>query len=99
MYVIRVLADASTGTEPIYKTWVKSFDPDFQPKGYKGPKTGYIETTVIRSEAMKFETMAIAHQLYMTKSSKVPVRPDGKPNRPMTAFTVVIEEENESREI
>ena len=43
------------------------------------------------AEAKVFEDHITAIAFYKWQSSLTPMRPDGKPNRPLTAFTVVFE--------
>jgi hypothetical protein len=40
--------------------------------------------------AKRFETNAQAFEFWRQQSKAVPLRPDGKPNRPLTAYTVEI---------
>lgn len=44
------------------------------------------------ADAKRFPTKDAAMECWRAQSTKVPRRPDGKPNRPMTAYSVVIEE-------
>lgn len=64
--------------------WVKSYTDT--PCG-----RGYVEFTDSPSEALSFATAGEALTFWKTQSKTVPLRPDGKPNRPMTAYTIVIE--------
>jgi hypothetical protein len=59
---------------------------DFEGRGGRGT----IGVTPNLDEAMKFEDAGVAMQYWRTRSKTVPTRPDGKPNRPLTAFTVEI---------
>jgi hypothetical protein len=43
-------------------------------------------------KALKFPTAGDAIQFWQTTSKGYPRRPDGKPNRPLTALTVQIED-------
>ena len=43
------------------------------------------------ASAKVFEDYITAIAFYKWQSSLTPMRPDGKPNRPLTAFTVVFE--------
>lgn len=42
------------------------------------------------AKAMKFSDSLDAADVWRTQSTVLPTRPDGKPNRPLTAFTVEI---------
>jgi|SRR5215831_4915616 len=69
--------------------WLKSYDPDIHAEGAPYP-TGMIETTDDPLEAMKFDSKREAMECWNTQSTVVPYRPDGRPNKPLTAFTVEI---------
>jgi hypothetical protein len=64
--------------------WVKSYTPD----GHDG--RGHIELTENRHEAKVYPDALTAMSEWRSVSSTHPTRPDGKPNRPLTAFTVEI---------
>lgn len=42
-------------------------------------------------KAKRFETFADAMACWKAQSTLVPFRPDGEPNRPMTAYSVTVE--------
>lgn len=67
--------------------FLKSFDPDAHAPGVPFP-TGYAEWTADPKEAMVFGNAGEAIQFYRTQSKVTPLRPDGKPNLPLTAFSV-----------
>lgn len=69
--------------------FLKSYDPDWQPPGYTGPQSGRAEWTDNIHEAMHFSDQVAAYRCYMAQSKTVPVRPDGKPNRPLTAYSIL----------
>jgi hypothetical protein len=56
---------------------------------------GYLETTPDRAEATLF-TAKEALELWRSVDTRSPVRPDGQPNRPLTAFTVAMEQLEDS---
>lgn len=58
----------------------------FNPEANDG--RGYIETTRLLEKAMKFDTIDDLFETWKTQSRTVPFRPDGKPNRPLTAYTM-----------
>jgi hypothetical protein len=64
--------------------WVKSYTPD----GHGG--RGDLLLTENKHEAKVYANAAAAMEEWRRVSSTHPTRPDGKPNRPMTAFTVEI---------
>jgi hypothetical protein len=57
------------------------------------PLTGESDWTYDKSKALRFNSKLEAFQFCMQILESDPIRPDGKPNRPLTAFTVLIEEE------
>jgi hypothetical protein len=65
--------------------YVKSFDPDVNEGG------GELVTTVDKTQALQFPNPGEALRYYRQASKVCPLRPDGLPNRPLTAFTVTIE--------
>jgi hypothetical protein len=64
--------------------FVKAFDFE----GAEG--RGELHWTADRTEAMRFDGAGAALEFWKTQSVTVPLRPDGKPNRPLTAFTIEI---------
>lgn len=56
------------------------------------PKTGESVWTVKRCDALQFTDIHDALSLWKSVHEKEPIRPDGKPNRPLTAFSVTIED-------
>lgn len=52
---------------------------------------GEADWTLDPSGAMQFDSAEAALRAYRAVSTVRPVRADGKPNRPLTAFTVSIE--------
>jgi hypothetical protein len=65
--------------------YVQSFDPD------ANDGRGELLTTQHREKALQFEHPGEALRYYRQASKVCPLRPDGLPNRPLTAFTVTIE--------
>lgn len=84
--VIRLLALADGRHTSVDGTYVADYDPD----GNDG--RGELVTTPHKTHARQF-TDAIAALSYWRAPAGPPhhLRPDGKPNRPMTMFTVQIE--------
>lgn len=55
--------------------------------------TGFSHWTTDKSEAMEFSSVEMGWQFWRTVHADEPIRPwDGKPNRPLTAFSVEIGE-------
>jgi hypothetical protein len=65
--------------------WLAAYDPD----GNDG--AGYFDFTLDPSEALSFTNAADATMLWRQVSTTRPVRLDGKPNRPLSAFTIAVE--------
>ena len=74
------------GTEPPVGSWLVAYDPD----GGEG-RRGSWEFSIDPAKAMRFVDGGAAAKCWRTVSKSRPVRPDGKPNRPLTAITVSIE--------
>ena len=82
--------------------WIESFDVDgvavlpFSRVNADGSVTincafgGVIELTRDRSRAMHFDGTAEAMRAWNTVSATRPRRPDGLPNKPLTALTVEV---------
>lgn len=65
--------------------WVESFDPDAH--GGRGD----LRVTDDRNKALKFKNPGEALRYWKQQSKLQPLRPDGQPNRPLTAWTMGIE--------
>jgi len=76
---IAVVQSADVGT------WLKSYDPE----AYDG--RGDVQATTNRDEAMRFDSLQEAHELWKRQPKARPLRDDGKPNRPLSAFTIRVE--------
>jgi len=85
-YVEAVGISLGDATPPPAGAWLRSYDPE----AYGG--RGIADWTVDPAKAMRFKTGSEAMVLYTTRSRTRPSRPDGKPNRPLTAFTVSVEQ-------
>jgi hypothetical protein len=66
--------------------WLKSCDVDSR------DGRGTIEMTMLLEEAMRFEDYVLAWEYWNRRSTIRPTRPDGQPNRPLTAYTVMFKE-------
>jgi hypothetical protein len=78
------LADGSPGPAGQY---LKAYDA----------KTGESEWTLNVAEALTFPSPLEAHRLWASVLPSQPIRPwDGKPNRPLTAFTIWIEDADDA---
>lgn len=62
--------------------FLRSFDVD----AHDG--RGDVTWTADIVQAMRFDSFRAAMEAWRTQSTVQPLRPDGKPNRPLTAFSV-----------
>lgn len=69
---------------PLDGSWLQRFDPEYN------NGSGRAEWTTDPAKAMRFETMGEASCLWRYQSVKRPLRLDGRPNRPLTAYNVKI---------
>jgi len=85
MTVIRIIQPAYGGPSDLDGMYLKTYDPDA--RNGRGLVTG----THDRDKAMHFPDAAAALACLRQVPRLLPVRPDGKPNRPLTAFHIEIE--------
>lgn len=64
--------------------WLKSYDPDHR----RRYPTGLVTATADPAEAKRFASAGDVLAEWMRVSAAVPRRPDGRPNRPLSAFTI-----------
>lgn len=87
-YVLKIewLGGSSGPVEPSEHEgrYVSRYDPD----AHHG--LGQVWTTRAPSNAIQFRTQQEAVEFYRQASSEKPIREDGRPNRPLTAFTVSV---------
>lgn len=86
-YVINLYSLAPTA---MWVGYLKSYDPDYREDGAAIYPTGYIEVTADPAEAMHFAGLDDAVELINLQSRRVPYRADGRPNRPITAYTIEV---------
>lgn len=86
--IMQLLGVAPDGRPPPKATFVRDCDFDAD------EGRGRIVMTQKQGEAKRFEDVGAALQFYQQTSKVVPIRPDGKPNRPMTAYNIAIMDEN-----
>lgn len=85
-YGIRIIGDALGNPVPDSSNrWVSFFDPD----AHEG--RGQVNATTDASGALRFGSMVAALETWQQQSSVRPQRDDGKPNRPLTAYSVSVE--------
>jgi hypothetical protein len=69
--------------------------PTWEPGGFVAaydPEVGMtsLVVTTDKAEALRFASARDAMELWRSVPARAPVRPDGKPNRPLTSFTVSV---------
>jgi hypothetical protein len=79
--VLISLANGRTDGVPV-GSYLASYDPE----GADG--TGLVQWTRDPAQAMTFATTEAASACYRAVPYNRPLRPDGRPNRPLTLFTV-----------
>jgi hypothetical protein len=84
-YAIQAVSFANGEECPHAGQWLRDFDHD----AFGGQ--GYGSFTVRPHEAMQFESLEDALSFWNRQSTIKPFRPDGKPNKPLTALTVAVE--------
>lgn len=77
---VRHMLDVMTGKVAL--RWLQRFDAD----AHGG--RGSIVMTKNRSEAMQFDSLQAVMECWKTQSTVQPLRDDGRPNRPLTAYTI-----------
>ena len=83
-YVMRITGFANGSRCPIAGQYLKSFVHD------TSDGKGYGEFVIDPREAMAFRTMRDALDFWQQRSTVMPTRKDGKPNRPLTASSIDI---------
>lgn len=87
MKVLGLAGHTMTGQRDVpVGRWIKSADVE----AHDG--RGEATFTVLPNNALAFESFAEAHACWTQVSTVRPLRDDGQPNRPLTAFTVEIME-------
>jgi len=69
--------------------WLESYDPDGGDPAVTYP-TGTFGVTSDPARALRFTDGASAMAFWRQPSARTPKRPDGKPNCPLTKFTVMV---------
>ena len=89
-YGIFIIGAASGKETPFDRQWVTRYDPQYvhDPGRYDG---GVLETSPFVEEALRFDGAAAALEKWREVAPEpFSVRPDGRPNRPLSAFTVEV---------
>jgi hypothetical protein len=90
--IIRVLGLVNGPTTSFDGQYVLEYDAgrDSREPGTHNLMTCHLRTTPNPRQATQYTTEQ-AHQLWTQTDPRNPTRPDGKPNRPFTAFTIALE--------
>jgi hypothetical protein len=93
MQVIKIIGLVNGGATAFDGQYLQEFDAS---RDGVEPDSGremmcHLVTTPDISEAKVFADVIEVHRLWVTVDEREPVRPDGQPNRPLTAFTVMVE--------
>jgi hypothetical protein len=91
-HVMKVIGLASGDWRAPETLYLKSYDVD------ANDGRGDAELTPNIHEALEFDDAVAAMQAWREQSTVQPLRLDGKPNRPLTAFTVQIERKPDANE-
>ncbi len=86
--VIKIIGVAGDVTSQAMDAKVGQYVAEFYPEAFLG--RGDIVTTDVLSEAKVYPSPRAAMEEWRTVPTTRRVRTDGRPNRPMTAFTVEI---------
>lgn len=81
-WVIKVIANEWAGIDFPRPTFIQAFDLDFMDGIGKAVLTEDV------GQALTFPDLPALMNAWRATSAVRPVRPDGKPNRPLTAFTI-----------
>lgn len=92
MHVMKILGLVNGGQTPFDGQYLAEYDPDREGTDPNGdPMLAHIVCTPDKRYAMHFDGFADFHATWAQVSTRWPVRPDGQPNRPLTAFSVSTE--------
>jgi hypothetical protein len=86
MMVIKIVGSASEIYTEFDGEYICDFFPDTDALGL-----GTLITTDNKAKAKQFPNLEAATEFWKQRSKRVPLRPDGKPNRPLTAFSITFE--------
>jgi hypothetical protein len=94
MVVLRLITTAAGFETEFDGLYLKAYDPSFHPPGepYEG---GILEVTSDPAEALQFADAGAALKKWQESYG---IRPDGEPNRPLTAWSIEIEHTEEARD-
>ena len=88
--VIRLIGLANGETSLADGQWVKEYNPSTDGTDPAGQAIGCLLVTTSDPTQARLYGMSEVLEVWRRVDSRNPVRPDGKPNRPLTAYTVEI---------
>jgi hypothetical protein len=86
--VMRIVGLVQGGTTPIDGLYLMEYDPGRDGTLGGQPITAHILCTPLKELAMKFDSLVELTETWKRTDPRNPTRPDGRPNRPLTAFTI-----------
>jgi hypothetical protein len=87
--LMKLIERASGADSTVEGAYLRAFDPDAR------DGRGLVVCTLNKAKAKRFANPIEALTLYRSQSTVRPLRPDGKPNCPLTAFTVELQLDRE----
>jgi len=93
MWAIKIVGLATGEPSPADGRYVKEYDPDREGvDNVTGePMLCHLVTTSDPRDALLVSDVTELHKIWAKPSRRWPTRPDGRPNRPLSAFTVTME--------
>lgn len=88
MYVLRIIGLVNGLPTEFDGQYIVNYDPERDMWSRYGLMACYLETTWKVEDARTFDTPGEYLDYWRKIPAKEPIRPDGEPNRPLTAFTV-----------
>jgi hypothetical protein len=90
-HLIQILGLADGRPSPFDGQYLKQYDPGRDGVDPNGERMlAHIVCTDDPAEAIQFSDLEEIHALWTAVDPRCPLRPDGKPNRPLTAFSITI---------
>lgn len=91
MLVMKIVGLAAGPATPFDGQYLREYDPNRSGQDPDGnPMLAHVVTTPDPAEAMRFDGLREVREVLYAIDERQPVRDDGKPNRPLSAFTVEI---------
>jgi hypothetical protein len=91
MIILRYMGLAGKIEDETSSTPIGSFLMSYDPEAHEG--RGHTEFTDVLDKAIRFSSVHEAIEFIRQVPKNKPTRPDGKPNRPLTALNLAIERE------